>query len=57
MSGADRVRLHAGPTILPTRATALAAKVMVRRRVQQTNTRRTSLEAFRLTLSGLAPLV
>jgi hypothetical protein len=38
-------------------ATALAAEITVWRHVQQTNSRRMPLDAFRVTVSGLAPRV
>jgi hypothetical protein len=55
--GLDRFRLHAGLTGLAKLAPALAAEVTVRRHVQQTNSGRMPLGAFRVTVSGLAPLV
>jgi len=47
------VRLHVEPMILA----KLAVEVAVWRRVQQTDPRRSPLDACRLALSGLAPLV
>jgi hypothetical protein len=51
--GLDPVRLHGDLRILA----KLPVEVAVWRRVQQTNSGRIPLDAFRVALSGLAPLV
>ena len=52
-----RVGLHAGLIVLAELATALAAEGTVRRRVRQANSGRIPFDAFRVTLSGVTPLV